>query len=321
VAQPSAAGRVVLSALWSLLALALAVRGLRRGRGRALLAWTGLMLFALALAELMAIAAKGPADVWLLGSIVVQTLAMAFVLTGLADELQRTWLDQQARLFDTQIAMETEAAKGRLGDDVSGRRRHDVGNALMAIQGAALTLEREHDRLTEESRARMADMLGTSVQRLLRLVGEDPSAPGPFALAEPVDAALSALQSAGVEVVVKVPDDLRVNGVRTAVAEALRRVADAVWSERPRGPVDAVGVAVDGTAWLSVVFEPSAPRAVRLLARLRREGAADALGYWGEGATLTVAARLVEDMGGALTAEPEGESRLAFRLQLPIAPA
>jgi len=319
IPSPSSGGRIALSAVWALLALVLTAQGLRRGR--ALLAWSGLTLFALALSELTAIAAKSATDIWLLESIALQTLAMVFVLVGLADELQRTWLDQRARLFDTQITVQTAEARGRLGDDSSSRRRHDVGNALMAIQGAARTLEREHDRLSEENRARMAEMLGTSVQRLHRLVGEDPTAAGAFPLADPLDAAFSALHSAGVDVAYKVGDDLRVYGVRTATTEALRRVADAVWSERPRGPVEVVGIELAGSAWLSVVFEPTAPRAMRLLGRMRREpGAGDGLGYWGEGATLTVAARLVADMGGELTAEPEGESRLAFRLQLPLAP-
>jgi signal transduction histidine kinase len=315
---PSPGGRVALSAVWALLALILAAQGLRRGR--ALLAWAGLMLFALALAELSAMAAKSANDLWLLAGIVMQTLAMVFVLVGLADELRRTYLDQRARLFDTQIAMETVAAKGRLVGEGTGRRRHDVGNALMAIQGAARTLEREHDRLSEDNRRRMAEMLGSSVQRLHRLVGEDPTAPGAFPLAEPVDAALSPLRTAGVALEVSVPDGLRVVGVRTAATEALRRVGDAVWAARPREAVEVIGVALGGEVWLSVVFEPSAPRAMRLLGRLRREPRVDSLGYWGDGATLTVAARLVQDMGGGLTAEPDGETRLAFRLTLPAAP-
>jgi hypothetical protein len=322
VTEPSSGNRFALSAVWALLALILCARGLRRGRG--LLAWTGLMLFALALAELSALAADSPTDVWLLGSILIQTLAMAFVLVGLAEELQRSYLDQRARLFDTQIAMQTFEARGRLGDEGSGRRRHDVGNALMALQASARTLEREHDRLSEENRRRMADMLASSVQRLHRLVGEDPTAPGSFPLGEPVEAALAPLRSAGVDLAVDVPEALRVHGVRSATTEALRRVADAVWTERPRGAVDVVGVELDGSVWLSVVFEPSAPRAVRLLNKLRREGGSgsggDGLGYWGEGATLTVASRLVEDTGGRLTAEPDTAGRLAFRLELPTAP-
>jgi hypothetical protein len=278
------------------------------------------MLFARALSELTALAAMSATDMWLLGSIVIQTLAMVFVLIGLAEELQRSYLDQRARLFDTQIAMQTVEARGRLGDDVSGRRRHDVGNALMALQGAARTLEREHDRLSEENRSRMADMLASSVQRLGRLVREDPTAAGTFPVADPIDAAFSSLRSVGVDLDVQVAEDLRIYGVQTALTEALRRVADAVWTERPRGPVRVVGVQIDGSVWVSVVFEPSAPRAVRLLARLRRERTGDGLGFWGEGATLTVAARLVEDTGGRLTAEPEGAECLAFRFELPAAP-
>lgn len=317
VAQPASSNRLGLSLVWAVLALVLCYQGLRGGR--ALLAWTGLMLFALALSELTALAAESTRDVWLLGSIVIQTLAMLFVLIGLAEELQRSYLDTRARLFDTQIAMQTVEARGRLGDDVSGRRHHDVGNALMALQGAAKTLEREHDRLSEENRQRMAEMLGSSVQRLSRLVREDPTAPGAFAVVEPVEAAFSMLRSAGVELKVRVPDELRVQGVMTALTEALRRVADAVFAERPRGPVEVMAVPIEKSVWLSIVFEPSAPRAVRLLSRVRRDAAADSLGYWGEGATLRVAARLVEDTGGRLTAEPEGDASLAFRFELPSA--
>ena len=313
----SSASRIILSSLWAALALVLCFLGLRRGRG--LLAWTGLMLFALALSELTSVAADGREDLWSLGSIVIHTLAMVFVMVGLAGELQRTYLDQRARLFDTQIAMQTVEARALLGGD-SGRRRHDLGNAMMALQGAARTLEREHDRLSDENRRRMADMLASSVQRLHRLVGEDPTAPGPFFLGETAESALSNLRTAGLEVDFDVPADLRVYGVRTAATEALRRIADTVWTEKPRDGVNVIGAQVDDEVWLSVVFEPSAPKAIRMLSRLRRERADHSLGLWGEGSSLTVAARLMEDTGGRLTADPDGESCLALRLALPAAP-
>lgn len=321
IPQPSSAGRLVLSAVWTGLALALCVRGLRRGRG--LLAWSGLMLLALALSELIAMGADTPTDSVLLGSILIQTLAMVFALVGLAGELQRSYLDQRARLFDTQIAMETVEARGRLGADVGGRRRHDLGNALLALQGSAQTLEREHDRLSVENRRVMAEMIASSVQRLHRLMGEDPTAPSAFALHEPVDAAMSTLESAGVEVKVAVPRDVHVNGVRTATNEALRRVADAVWTARPRGQVRVACEEVDQSVRLSVVFEPSAPSAIRLLNRLRQEPAANGNGegHLGEGSALTVAARLMAEHGGTLTAEPDGETGLAFCFHLPAARA
>lgn len=314
----SRTSRMTLGGVWTVLALVLCYLGLRRGRG--LLAWTGLMLFALALSELTSLAADGPTDLWSLGSILIETLAMVFVIVGLAGELQRSYLDTRARLFDTQIAMQTVEARALLGGESSGRRRHDLGNAMMALQGAARTLEREHDRLSEDNRKRMADMLGSSVQRLHRLVGEDPTAPGAFSVLETAESALSTLRTAGLELHFDVPDDLRVYGVRTAATEALRRIADTVWTEKPRGAVDVIGAEVDSEVWLSVVFEPSAPRAMRMLTRLRRDNSDHALGLWGEGSTLTVAARLIEDTGGRLSADPDGENRLAFRLALPAAP-
>jgi signal transduction histidine kinase len=315
--EPSSADRLVLSGVWAALALVLCYQGLRRNRS--LLAWTGLMLFALALSELTAIAAASMTDIWQIGSIAIQTLAMVFVLAGLAEELQRSYLDTRARLFDSQIAMETVEARRTLGDDFSGRRRHDVGNALMALQGAARTLEREHDRLSEDNRKRMAEVLGSSVQRLGRLVREDPTVAGAFAVAEPVESAMSLLRSAGVELEVRAGEDVRAHGVQSAFTEALRRVADAVYTERPRGPVQVVAARVAESVWVSIAFEPSAPRALRLLTRLRREPSDNALGYFDEGSTLTVAARLVSDTGGRLMAEPEGENRLAFRFELPAA--
>jgi signal transduction histidine kinase len=312
-------GGVLFGGGWVVFGLFLCALGVRQARG--LWAGSGLMLIALAVGQLVARAADDPLDIRLLGGAVFEAVAMVFVLVGLAGELERTLLDQRARLFATQIAVQAAEARGLLGGEAKGRRRHDVGNALMAVQGAASTLERQRDRLGEDDRRRLSEMLATSVERLQRLVGEDPTLPAPFSLAEPVEAVMAKLEEAGVEVDVSVPAGLRVLAVRGAATNALEQMAEAVWSIRPEGPVTITARQQNGYACLSVGCTPTEGRVLRKLARRGRPPGPDddVLGDLGEGAELNVAARMVAHDGGRLSASV-ADGRVDIRLELPAAP-
>jgi hypothetical protein len=321
-APPSTGNRLVLSAVWTALALVLCIRGLRNRRS--MFAWSGLMLLALALSELMAIDALDETDIRLFGSELLQVLAVGLVLVGVVTEFERNFLDQRARLFDSLVAMRAVQTRARLGNVISGRRRHDVGNALMALEGAASTLERYYDRLGPDERRQLAEMVGTSVSRMRGLSQVDPTEAVPLALVDAAKELAEGLTGGGVDVDVRVPPDVLVRSFPEETTEVLAQVAKAVRDEDPQGTVRVSAVRFGDTAWLSVEFCPGGAAAGAAhdspsspLARLRRRATPRSPRYLGRGMDLSVAAHLLSERGGQLIAEPVGDDEIAIRLQLP----
>jgi hypothetical protein len=131
---------VVLAAIWVDLAVAYTVRGLRR---RWLYTWGGLMLFALALAQLAG-AGEGR-DAWAVAGSALLAVGLLVAVGGCSVELAEAYDEQRLRLFDSELDAETAEVRQRLRDASLRRRRHDVINAITTIEGAALVLEREFD--------------------------------------------------------------------------------------------------------------------------------------------------------------------------------
>lgn len=316
----SSTQRVALTAVWSILALVLCVRGLRRGR--TIFAWGGLMLFALALSELIAVDVLVPSDVRLLGAEALQALAMGLLLVGVVNDFERNFLDQRTRLLDTVVAMRAIQAQARMGSAITGRRRHDLANALMGLEGAASTLERYYDQLDGDDRRRLADMVASSVGRLRNLEADDPNKPQPFPLNDVASPLAAQLSEAGVVVHMNVPSDVEVRVLPEELAEVLTQIGRAVLDESPDGAVRVSAVRFGDTAWLSVEFKPAAVVngvATAPLGRLRRRVTPRAHQALGRGMDLSVAAHIVKERGGALIAEPMGTDEVAIRLQLPAA--
>lgn len=317
---PSTANRLALAAVFALLALMLCVRGLRQGR--TVFAWAGLMLLALALSELMGLDAVVNTDIRILGSEVLQVLAVGLLLVGVVGDFERNFLDQRARLLDSEVAMRAVQTQARLGTAVSGRRRHDLANAVMGLEGAASTLERYYDQLDGDDRRRLTEMVAASVDRLRGLTSEDPAAPLPVRLADVVGPMAAGLADAGVDVTTNVPLDVDVRAHAEELNEVLGQVVKAVLDEQPVGSVRVSAVRFGDQAWLSVEFCPGgsddgAVRQARPLRRLRRRMTPRQNQALGRGMDLSVAAHLVSQRGGQLLAEPVGDDEVAIRLQLP----
>jgi signal transduction histidine kinase len=279
------------------------------------------MLLALALAELIAIDVLAATDIRLLGSEALQALALGLLLVGVVSDIDRNFLDQRARLFDTTIAMRAVQTQARLGTAMSGRRRHEVANALMGLEGAASTLERFYDRLDGDDRKRLAEMVGQSVDRLRNLSTDDPAKPQAFPLTDATGPLLTRFSEAGLVAESTVPGDIAVRALPAEVGEVLEQVAKAVLDESPQGPVRLSAVRFGETAWLSVEFKPasSSDGGSANVGRLRRRMTPRGNQALGRGMDLSVAAHMVRERGGQLLAEPVGEGEVAIRLQLPAA--
>lgn len=317
-ADVSTTNRLALAAVWSVLAVVMCVRGL--GQGRTVIAWAGLMLLTLALSELIAVEAVVVTDVRLLGAEVLQVLAVGVLLVGIVTDFERNFLDQRTRLFDTVVAMRAVQAQARLGSAITGRRRHDVANALMGLEGAASTLERFYDKLDGEDRRKLADMVAASVGRLRNLSAEDPAKPQPFPLSDVAGRLAAQLSEAGVVVEVNVPSDVEVRVLPEELNEVMDQVGKAVLDGSPTHAVRMSAVRFGETAWLSVEFRPAAAGdgapAVQV-GRLRRLMTPRANQALGRGMDLSVAAHMVKERGGQLIAESVGVDEIAIRLQLP----
>src|SRR5947207_8142773 len=127
-------------ALTAALAVPYVARGLRLRYP--LMAWTGLALAALALGDVAGMAANDPRHLWIVGHQALRAAGMLFVLIGCVAGIETVFTDQRDRLFDTEITAETAETQRRLGLAGASRQTHDVRSALMAVEGAAVTLER-----------------------------------------------------------------------------------------------------------------------------------------------------------------------------------
>ena len=89
--------RVLLVVVWTVVASAYTIDGLRRNRW--LTAWFGLSLFGLALAQVVGASSEARGDLWATGSSLLSLVALLYALYGVNEELKRAYLVQRARLI------------------------------------------------------------------------------------------------------------------------------------------------------------------------------------------------------------------------------
>src|SRR5205085_1298324 len=80
-------------------------------------------------------------------------------------------------LFDMEIDAETAAVRERARESEAGAHRHALANALTAVEGAALILQR--DSLSPSDRQALGRVLDSGVERLRRLATDDEGAAEP----------------------------------------------------------------------------------------------------------------------------------------------
>lgn len=306
----SVVGGLVVSGAWLALAVGYTVRGLRR---RWLYTWAGLLLFALTLAGLAAGAARG-GDGWAVGAGAIEALGVLIAVVGCHLELTRAYEDQSLQLFDSTLEVETSEVRERIRDASLRARRHDLVNAVTAVDGAAMILEREFERLSPADREVMARLIASGTARLRRLVSPESPDEGRVSLAAAAaEAAADAAWGARVEV--DVTADLVAEASEDETVEAVRQLVGYVADRVPAGPLTLRGER-DGT-WVVLRVEdrgvtmPRQLRRVVLDADSRRVPGRDgALG-------LRVAARLMRDQGGDLWVEPRAGGGTSFGICLP----
>jgi signal transduction histidine kinase len=301
---------VVLAAIWVGLAVAYTVRGLRR---RWLYTWGGLMLFALALAQLAG-AGEGR-DAWTVAGSALLAVGLLVAVGGCSVELAEAYDEQRLRLFDSELDAETAEVRQRLRDASLRRRRHDVINAITTIEGAALVLEREFDALTAADRAMLTKGLGSGTSRLLNLINADSGS----GLVRMADAArgTSGDPDWSERVEVDVADDLVGVGSAVETTEAVRQLLEYACRRDPSSPVTITGER-DGD-WVVLRVEDRGPTIGRQERRalVDLDGRQSAIG-WNDTRGVHVAARLMRAQGGDLWVEPRPGGGSSFGICLPV---
>lgn len=312
-----ATARTVLSVPIALLGLSSVVLGVLRHR--TVVAWSGLTGCAIGLAELAAARQVAPTDLWLPGGYLLRATGFLLLMIGCSRDLRRSYVDQQGRLFDSQIAIRVGEARQRLQRAGNRQRTHDLRGSLMAIEGAALTLQRHNEALSDDARGQLMSMLAAEISRLQGLVIEPAQEMAPFTLADAVRAAVDGRGDGAVVIEVKMRTSPAVIGSPADTTEIICGLLEAAISETSQVEPgltievgDEPGWGVVRVCFRAASFPHHERRAVltRHLAGPVDDGATDGLG-------LQVAGQLVRDQGGQLTLGASEAGRLCFELRLP----
>lgn len=294
---------------WLALACALVVKGFRSPR---VYAWCGVLAFALLLAELADAAGTAPGDRWAVAAAALRAVGFVVAAGGCALELTGAYADQRSRLFDSVLTLEAAAVSERLENASRRAQRHDVRNAVVAIEGAAVTLERYRERLSADDRASLTKVLSSGVERLQGLL-DDGRSPAIVELAAATAAVVTDLGWAD-RVALDVPAELVGIGGSTQTAEVLRLLLDNADKRAPGAPITVEGRVDGGWAVLRVADRgPQLSLQGRRSANARVDAPAAGSGDIG----LLVAGRLMREQGGDVWVE-ESATGGAFALCLPL---
>jgi hypothetical protein len=297
----------LLAVLWTLLAAAYVVSGMRHHR--ALLTWMGIALAGLTLIELTRLL-LGPV-LTVPGSSALRVGGLLAALVGAALDLRTAFVAQQGSLLDSALTARTAQARMRVGDAQDRRRAHDALNALTAIQGASATLERFQDRLPPAERTQLVKALGSEIARLQRLVAApaEPDVADTYSLAGQLGTVIADARAEGALIEVEIPQELRAHGRWADTAEAFRAALAALRSHAPASPLLVTTADADEVVLLRAEHGPVeggvTPQAQRPVEELP-----------GGSLDLRVAADLVRNQGGDLLFEQRGAD-LAFVFRLP----
>lgn len=303
------AGGALVAGAWLALATGYTLRGFRR---RWLYGWAGLMLFALTLSGLAAGAAVGR-DGWALGAAVLEALGALLAVAGCYLDLTRAYEDQTLQLSDSEIEAGAAETRERVRAAAQRSQRHDLINAITAIDGAAVILEREFDQLSDRDRASLAHVLGSGTSRLRKLLSQ--STAGEQVSLLQVATTVADDPAWSTRPTVEVAEDLFGRGSPGETAEVLRQLVDYATRRAAATPVTIRGER-DGE-WVVLRVEdrgqtmPREQRRAMFDPENRRfPDRDDALG-------LRVGARLIRGQGGDLWVEARPGGGSSFGICLP----
>jgi signal transduction histidine kinase len=307
----------VIALAWAGFATVYTLRGMRDGR--LLFAWYGLTMFGLTLAELTSALDSSTNDL-LLGSAIIRCVALLYAVVGVTRELQLLFASQSSRLLNTVVDTLSSHASLRAAQERQEELAHEARNALTAIEGATLTLERFRDNLDDETRRALALAVSDEIGRLQRMVGasQHTNHPVSFRLSDIVRPQVDLVRAQGAQVDAQVPDDIVAYGRPGDFAEVLQNLLVNA-RIHGRNPVT-VRAAHNGDHIILRVEDrgPGVPVAIRAAIFERGRRASDAPG---SGLGLYVSRQLMDEQNGNLWVEDRPGGGASFVVAIPAGPA
>ncbi len=303
--------------------LAVVAAVLARPRTSPIATWVAVPAAGFAYASLVSPLA---ADVvaWSFGRELVRASALSLTALGCALEFARAATHRRRQLHDVELRRRDE--QGRLLDHERDHR-HELRNAVLAVEGAGLTLARYHEQLDPEVRAELSGAVEHGFARLRRLLamGEtDGDRHRPGDLVEVLRWTRTLALEVGVRVVLSTPDDepCWVAADEQTIGQMLDnlvRNAHVHGGADLRTPIRVEVTHEDGRALVRVSDAgPGIPEGCD--ERVFERGWTWAGGGEDHGLGLYLARDLARKRGGELTVEPSPVGA-CFRLELPLARA
>ena len=308
-------GSAVVGLAWAGFATTYVVQGLRDQRP--LFTWYGLTMFGLTLAELTTAASLGSAtEDLVLGSAIIRCIALLYAVVGVTRELQTMFASQSSRLLQTTVDTLSTSASLRAAQQREEELAHEARNALTAIEGATLTLERFRENLDDDTRQSLAVAVSSEIARLQRLVGASAGTNHPvsFRLSDIIGPQVDLARAQGAQVTASVATDVVAYGRPGDFAEVLQNL---LVNARMHGRSPVAVRATNGGEHILVRVEDhgaGVPPELRKAIFERGRRASDAPG---SGLGLYVSRELMKQQRGNLWVEDASSGGAAFVMAVP----
>jgi signal transduction histidine kinase len=286
---------------------------------RHIFAWFGLLFFALAFARMVWFVPTDVGSIGMAGPSLLQGYGLLCAVLGATSELSRAYVEQGNKLLDSVTC--TRAAEARIEVELAtqAEREHEAVNALAAIEGATLTLQRYQDRLDPQAREQLAEAVSGEVQRLQQLVRVAPAVPatGRFRLTEAFAAVITCARWQGSTVSCDIPEHLVAIGQPAETAQVLQNLLQNA-ARYAGGEVVVRASLRDERVVLRVEDDgPGIPEDERTEIFTRGMRGSTAGSAPGSGLGLYISARLMREQGGDIAVESSPSGGGCFVLTLP----
>jgi two-component system, OmpR family, sensor kinase len=317
LAQPDGDAAAGLHLVAGLVWLAAAGLGLFRAVGARsiLLGWVAWLAVALAGAELSRFTAAVDAETWLVTAAGLRATGLLLAAIGAMLSLSRRVV---ARRQDLHHVTLRHAEEGRLRHDGERQRVHEVRNALMAIEGASLTLHRYGDELPEADRVRLSDAMTSGFAHLRSLLAPTPEHARPSHLGGVVARRVALARARGLTVSLSGERELDVACPAVVVTQVLDNLIENALrhGDARRNGLEIHLSADDDVAAVTVRDHgPGVPS--HLHERIFERGVRLAPKVDGDGVGLPLARRLAREHGGDLRCQDAPAGGACFVLSLP----
>ena len=277
-----------------------------------------------ALGETVWVAARAGGDplMTLAGATSLQAAALVVLLVRGLRDLETAFCVQRERLLESEISIEIERVRERTREALDSARVHDAHNALMALEGATLILDRARKGAGLDRAEAMIDALGSEVANLRTLVRtEVPDRFAPLSLSDLIAEALDGADVPSVEVLVDEDEALVALGRQADSVATVAQLLENAGQHAPGLPIT-VRAELDGD-WVSLYVEDRGPgvgkRERQTIFERRTDDSESADDRSLGNLSLFAARRLMQDQGGDLWVQARPGGGASFGVCWPSA--